>query len=66
MPLSQTATLDGGRSIMMHLSARLLLASVTVLAWAASGIAAGAQQHSFPSGTIRLVARTPPARRQTS
>src|SRR3954462_910009 len=51
-------------SIMMQLSATPLLASVTVLIWAASGIAAGAQQHSFPSGTIRLVApnsaSTPP------
>ena len=49
---------------MTQLSARPLLASVTVLVWAASGIAAGAQQHSFPSGTIRFVApnsaSTPP------
>src|SRR4051812_28972997 len=64
VPLSQTTIQHEGRLIMMQLSARPLLASVTVLVWAASGIAAGAQQHSFPSGTIRFVApnsaSTPP------
>src|SRR4051812_48939723 len=49
---------------MMQLSARPLLASVTLLVWAAAAIAAEAQQPPFPSGTIRLVApnsaSTPP------
>lgn len=49
---------------MIQLSIRPLLAFVTALVWAASGIAAGAQQQSFPSGTIRFVApnsaSTPP------
>src|SRR6266487_1467268 len=49
---------------MMQRSVRPLVASVTVLIWAASAIAAGAQQPSFPSGTILLVApnsaSTPP------
>jgi tripartite-type tricarboxylate transporter receptor subunit TctC len=49
---------------MIKLPMRPLLASATALIWAASGIAAEAQQQTFPSGTIRFVApnsaSTPP------
>lgn len=49
---------------MMRRSLRPLIASATVLVWAASGVSTGAQQSSFPSTTIRLVvpnsASTPP------
>ena len=49
---------------MIRPSLKSVLAPVTALVWAATGIAAEAQQQTFPSGTIRFVApnsaSTPP------